>query len=351
MMVRKETDQMIESQARDWLVRFVEDDPSRAERQALAAWRKADRRHENAYLRAEGLWRDLAGWGELAELEPLDDMILRERVVAFAQAAGARLRQLVPVPAGLRVGAVVAVLVMIVGIGFLFEGQAIWPSDQMTTQVAEISDIDLPDGSLVTLGARSKIEVDFTDTERRVVLVAGEAFFSVTKDPARPFYVSAGETLVRVVGTKFEVRRGAGRVRIAVAEGIVEVSGRDETALVEPSGRPITKTTLTAGQQIVAMRGFQLQPVREISESAPGAWREGRLVYVDATLAEVIADANRYFDSRIEFAAPELADLRLTASFRTDQIEEMIDTVATALPLSVDRSRPGIILLEKALTQ
>ncbi|HWK73732.1 MAG TPA: FecR domain-containing protein, partial [Povalibacter sp.] len=67
-----------------------------------------------------------------------------------------------------------------------------------------------------------------------------------------------------------------------------------------------------------------------------GAWRSGRLVYVDARLMDVIADVNRYYDGRIELDAPQVGDLRLTVAFRTDQIDRMLDMLTRALPIQVE---------------
>jgi transmembrane sensor len=65
----------------------------------------------------------------------------------------------------------------------------------------------LPDGSFVELKGNARIAVEYTSNLRRVVLVQGEAYFSVQEDPARPFIVLAGEIEVRAVGTAFSVQR------------------------------------------------------------------------------------------------------------------------------------------------
>lgn len=335
---------MIEDQARDWLIRIRAGTPSGKECEAFDAWRSADPRHEAAIRNVETLWTNLGTWDELAKMEPLDAFTLREHIVGLATGVAEHIRRLAPRPA---IGFSVAALAVavIIGLNMMRTAPVNLPMQQVTTQVAEIRDVTLPDSTVVTLGAKSTMEVVYTVDERRVMLASGDAFFSVVKDPDRPFFVIAGETSVRVIGTKFDVHIGPQLVRVSVLEGVVEVTQPTAEGGIQ-SGSPARSTqVLKAGQQITASRQGILEAVRDIGVSQPGAWRSGRLVYVDASLVEVIADANRYFDGRIELGSPELADLRLTASFRTDQIDQMIKMVATALSMSVDSTVPGVVVL------
>ncbi len=91
------------------------------------------------------------------------------------------------------------------------------------TGVAELREVILPDGSSASLDASSAIAVDYEGTGRRITLLAGEAFFQVTRDAQRPFSVAAGEVSVVVTGTAFSVRKTASTVDVAVQSGTVEV--------------------------------------------------------------------------------------------------------------------------------
>jgi transmembrane sensor len=185
----------------------------------------------------------------------------------------------------------------------------------------------------VTLGAQSRLSYTFTDAARRVTLSGGDAFFAVTKAPARPFYVIAGNVQVRVLGTQFEVRQRSDEVSVAVAEGVVEVKSADNTHI------------LRRGEGLVASRSRTPSSVHGVDTADLGAWRTGRLVYDDVELRDVIADANRYIHDRIVIADPALAGIRVTTSFRTSQVDGMIETLESALPIEVERQRDGEILL------
>src|SRR6202040_1387699 len=91
------------------------------------------------------------------------------------------------------------------------------------TAIGGIAAISMKDGSTVTLNTNSEIRVALNETERRVDLERGEAFFEVAKDHNRPFIVRVGDQRVIAVGTKFSVRREPNHVRVVVTEGRVRL--------------------------------------------------------------------------------------------------------------------------------
>ena len=332
----------IEAAARRWVVLLSSETVAGRDRAAFEAWVAADPRHGPAYDELERVWLGAE------QLTHLRDYARPEDLERFAVGRGGgwmrRLGEILGRPsalAGALATAAVAVLLAIVLTGPV--DVVAPPAGGYVTETAEIRDITLADGSEVTLGARSRIDVDFSASERRVTLTSGEAFFSVTSDPARPFFVVADQAVVRVVGTRFEVRRAADRVRVAVAEGIVEITV-EET----PADAPLAPaaTVLSAGQQLVAVRDRPVEPVRAIDSTTPGAWREGRLYYEDASLIEVISDANRYYEGQIRLATDAIGDLSITGSFRTDRIESMLATLEQILPVEAERDQAGRVLLK-----
>lgn len=207
------------------------------------------------------------------------------------------------------------------------------------TGKAEIREIVLQDGSVITLGAASALDVAFTATERRVTLSAGEAFFDVREDAARPFMVVADNTLVRVLGTKFDVNLGEGAVDIAVLEGRVEVI-RPEGALDAIRDADV-KHVLTAGQKVAASKTGRVQPVETVESENVAAWRRGELIWVDKPVREIIADLNRYSDAPIRLSDPALADQEYTLAIRADDLTGGVETLAAALGVTVHAGSDG----------
>lgn len=214
-------------------------------------------------------------------------------------------------------------------------------TEHYATDIAEVREIALPDGSRMTLGGQSRAEIHFDGDRRQVALHEGEAFFSVTRDADRPFFVSVGGNAVRVVGTQFDVQRGNAQVRIGVLEGVVEVVPQADAKSV-----PVAATrVLTAGQGVSASLQGELGATHATDAAAAGEWRKGRRVYIDAPLREIVADMNRYSRRPIVIADPLLGDLQLTVSFRVSQPQQMLGSLEIALPVLVDRDDPERIVL------
>ena len=256
----------------------------------------------------------------------LGEPTVRERLVGVLRA-----------PRWTAVAGGAAAVVLVVWLGFSLDAFSfLRRPTQVATQVAEVRETTLPDGTRVVLGAESQLSFDVTGTGRQAAVVGGDAYFAVSRDPARPFTVSSGDVQVRVVGTEFEIRRRSDEVSVAVAEGTVDVSRTDA------SGGAIVR--LERGEALTARHGGA-SAVRAIEPTDVAAWRSGRLVYDNAELRDVVADANRYARSRIVIADVQLTGLRVTTSFRTSQVEGMIETLQAALPLVAEREANGDIVL------
>lgn len=215
-----------------------------------------------------------------------------------------------------------------------------------TTEIAELQRIPLEDGSVMTLGPASRAEIQLGARERRVTLIEGEAFFDVAPDADRPFIVDAGETSARAIGTAFDVRRDGDSVRVAVAEGVVRVRTHATLPLIA------TSLEIGSGSQAETFEGAAwLRPapatVSNIAPEAAGAWREGHLSYVDAALSSLVADLNRYYAPGVRLAEPELGHVRLTASFRTDDLDALLAALPLVAPVSIVRRADGEIIIAR----
>jgi transmembrane sensor len=313
----------VNAQAAEWWSRVRLVEPEARVQAAFERWRAANPEHAAAFERAEGLWRDLGGIGAL----PGGECLLQETSrLAEAPARRFASARRVWIPAALAAGlAALAVTAL---------APRLLPGEAYSTQTAEVRELKLPDGSAVTLGARSRIDVDFDDGHRRVSLMGGEAYFDVRKEAARPFVVQAGAATVRVLGTRFNVRRGAQQTDIEVLEGAVEVLQGDAPA-----------QRLQAHQR-VTLKPAGLPVVESIeAAAAAGDWRSGRLSYDGMPLVEVVADVNRYYPPGITLAADNLAELKVTTAFEVGQVGLMIESLTVALPLLAERRADGHVVL------
>lgn len=301
---------VIDEEAARWVVRRDGPDWSVSDQAALEAWLAIDRRHRGAFLRAQ------AGW---AALDRASVLAADGRPAPSVRAAPSRRMFLragfgsVGVAAAAAVGAVLVTR----GSGVLY-----------STAVGEVREVPLDDGSRLMINTGSQVRVDYERRQRLLKLEAGEAWFEVAKDPRRPFTVASGPASVTAIGTAFSVRRRDSGVEVLVTEGVVSVRPRRSRA----------KTVkVAAGQRIyIGEQGGMAAPqfaVAEIDRAL--AWRSGQIVLEGDTLAEAVAEFNRYNARKIVFDDPSLAGERLVGWFRTNEPESFAKAAAGMLGLAV----------------
>lgn len=340
----------LEAEAAEWFTTMHSGEVGFETRERFEAWLHSDRAHKITYREFEQIYRDLDFVAARAGIDL--DAALGRKFFAWTSLLPDWLTT--PLAGG---GAIVTGMVTAAFIAFVMipsevvgpMGAPLVAEPDYVTQIAEIRELTLEDGSVVTLGAKSRIDTEFTATRRQVTLLEGEAFFDVAQDPLRPFFVAAQDTLVRVVGTKFDVKRSADVVHISVLEGVVEVMKPNdiEEAIASADTGDIEKQILTAGERVSAARRVDLPQVRQVEQLEPGSWRQGRLAYEDASLAEIVADLNRYYDRSIRIASSDVGDLRSTLAFQTTDIDQFFDVMSAIHPIEVHKPLTGDIVVRR----
>jgi transmembrane sensor len=322
----------VEDEAADWLARR-EAGLTAEEQAAFSQWLLANPRHADAAKRLELAWRLM----RRPRFSGQADAVLEAIAVKVARRKRFQHR-LWTAGGGLAVAAALA-------LAFLPGAPA--PEAARTAALpASVSNQPerhtLADGSVVELNAGGEIAVAFTPGRRDVRLVRGRAHFTVTKDPARPFVVTAGAVSVRAVGTAFAVRFEPEQVGVAVTEGRVAVE-----STVAQTAVPIY---LGAGHGISVP-----VPARpgQVSESAgqPGepptaqAWTGLRLEFTDTPLSEAVELFNGQNQVQLALGDAQLADLRISGIFRADDPEGFSRLLEDSAGLRVNRLADGRIEL------
>lgn len=326
------------------------------EQEEFRAWQALDPRHGVEFARLEGVWLRYDGVRSSPVLQAMTAQLDRRAAKLGTKRRSRRLWYV-----GLAAAAAIAV-----GVGLGWQRLADAEKASSTPSYAVLAGsgnrLQLEDGSIAVLRADSEIRSEFTPAERRVVLVRGEAHFSVTKNPARPFIVQAGGASVRAVGTAFNVRLGAQKVEVLVTEGTVQVTDRPPPAATAATPVPAPAAPLplvTAGERAVLDRepAPGASPRIAVRTAAPAeieqtlGWQSTRLVF-DRTPLPVAVDAfNRYTEPnegvRLIIADPALADRRLGGTFRTTNVDGFVRLLEQSADVRVER-REGEIILRSA---
>ena len=197
------------------------------------------------------------------------------------------------------------------------------------TAIGDVRDVTLEDGSVITLNTDTELAVTYSAKERRVELAHGQALFTVIKG-ARPFVVEAAGSETRALGTVFEVFLGPEDVGVTLIGGSVSVL--PQVAGQEDAGEERAGTVLTPGDRLV-LRGGAIASLSQVDTDAALAWQTGILQFRDVTLAEAIAELNRYSETKLRVDDPALAAEHLSGAFPAGDQEMFAETLKLYLPV------------------
>ena len=197
------------------------------------------------------------------------------------------------------------------------------------TAVGERRSLALPDGSRLELDSGSSVDIDFTDSRRRLVLYGGRIFVTVTPDRNRPFFVESGGGTTRALGTAFAVGKEGDGVDVVVAEHAVRVAypGEESGPSVE----------VQAGSQVSYAPQTGLEAPHPVNLGSQTAWRRGLFLFNNRPLGAVVAEMERYRRGKIVIADDALKHLPVTGIFETGDTDSLLDAVSSALPVQVHR--------------
>lgn len=325
-MSGSDTGKQIDARAADFVIQADHGPLAAADQASLDAWLEEDIRHLGAYTRA------LAVFSQAKRAKALGPQFDPDtfRDYADLDAASSNRRTF------LRYGSLAAAATLLLAV--------VWQAIPLggtshATEFGQIRTVSLEDGSQVTLNTETRITVHIDGKMRRVVLKQGEAFFEVTRDPARPFIVDAGEATAKVVGTKFSVSRLASEpVEVMVKEGSVEVgdvfSANAIPVLVKANTRVI----------VPERDSYMVQELSPADLDRRLTWRHGMLSFENTPLVQAVQAFSRYSRLDIEIRGSEIAAEPITGYFASDSPLIFAETVAEILHLQLRRSGNAIVL-------
>ena len=198
--------------------------------------------------------------------------------------------------------------------------------------------IILPDGSTVFLAPESRISYsnNFDSVSTRDIYLSGEAFFSVVRNPERPFRVFSNEIITKVLGTSFTVRsfENDSVIQITVKTGKVSVySQTNSNSSKEIASKKLGGILLTSNQQLVYAKTDQtFQKI--IAESptiiAPEVLNQ-KTAYEDVPLEEVFSQLSKAYGIDIIYDSEILKNCTVTADIRNETFYHQLDLVCQAV--------------------
>jgi transmembrane sensor len=324
-------DDQLAQEAAHWCMRLHEQSCTEDDHAAFRLWLEADPRHAEEYQAMLGIW-------SLSEQLPRSPKFTppeHANLAAPTRTDSRRRRR----PA-LRAAAALLLALPLAGYGGWFLG---WlpNSYQHYQSTAQVLPISLPDGSELELNLNTRLSFSNYSDQRRANLEQGEAYFEVKHDPQQPFVVQAGDSSVTVTGTRFNVLRYRDNVVVTVTEGSVRVRTSPQSG----------DSNITSGMQASYRQGDPLPHTRSVDTSKALAWRAGKLILDDLSLAQALPLINRYLDTPLELADGAAANLRIGGIYNTHELAGIIDILPQVLPIQISRTAEGRLLIKSRYAQ
>ncbi|RON25141.1 peptide ABC transporter substrate-binding protein [Pseudomonas brassicacearum] len=298
----------VRDDAARWFVRMQEPAVDVVEYRRFEAWLGEHPQHRKEFEVLQGLWTAA-------------DLVPAARLQALCENPPARKTR----QSWVRYAVAASVVTVALGLG-LFSGlhHPAPYTAEYSTALGERRHVALPDGSIIDMNSRSRLQVNFEKERRGVELIEGEAMFSVEHDTSRPFVIDAGNGQVTVTGTRFDVRRDLSETRVAVEQGTVKVQGQ---------GADFVSLSAGLGTRIDAQG--TVATAYAVNPAELTAWRSGKLVFNNASLSEVAAEVSRYREKPLTVGSDKVGNLRLTSVFKSDNTDALLKALPSILPVAV----------------
>lgn len=197
-----------------------------------------------------------------------------------------------------------------------------------------LKDITLPDNSIVTLDANTSLKVEFYDNKREVFLSKGKAFFSISSNKEKPFYVRTDNIDVKVLGTQFEVVNNKD-FKVNVKEGKVRVSNKNDKLLA----------LLTKEQSLSLDNNFHINSIKNSSSNDMALWSKGEFNFKEVSLKDVIKEFLKYEDIKITIDDDSLGNLLITGKFSSKEFDKLLSSLPLIHPVEVINKQDSIVII------
>ncbi len=318
----------IRLEAAQWVVQLDAPAGLAADRAAFEAWRDQGPEYEVAFEREAAAWERL---DRLRALAPRAEAPNADLLASADKRSPVWKMDGLNAKGWARAAAVVGALGMVAA-GVV----SATASTAYATAIGERRVIVLSDNSRIELNTNSKVLVRYRKGAREVRLVRGEALFAASPD-ARPFIVTAAGTQLETSdAAQIAVRVKGDVAAVTVRSGAVDVDLKD-------SDRESRQSAGVAA--VYTPAGGRVQRVSAAEIDRALAWRQGGIALNGQTLAQAVAEFNRYNRQRISVDEASVSGLRLAGYFQSTEPGSFVAAVTNTFPVRATRDAEGVIHL------
>ncbi|WP_303922473.1 FecR family protein [Draconibacterium sediminis] len=230
-----------------------------------------------------------------------------------------------------------AVLIILLGFQFYFNRHKSKPGTDIKnyytsviTEEGQRSKVILPDSSIVWLNSSTTLSYHENDLEKeRRVHLSGEAFFQVSKNAEKPFFVQNEQLVVKVLGTEFDVEAypETGEINVVLESGSVQLNHAKNTSFnyqLKPG--EIAKFDLAQNSLNIA----------DIDVAKFSSWKNGVLIFQNDPMKEVIEKLERWYNVEVEIRDEEVYNSIFTGTITNEGYEQIFRLIDFTCPVNCE---------------
>lgn len=213
----------------------------------------------------------------------------------------------------------------------------IWTT--LKTDYGKLEEVTLPDGSLVFLNSNSSVKFDkaLTNSSIREVWLEGEAYFEITENPKKgkkQFIVHAGNALVEVLGTSFNVYHRKNFTEVALESGSVNFQHKSkshENYIMKP-------------RDVIRMTNNKIERFNEVDLALYTSWKEYKLKLKKTPMTKVINALRDNFGYEVTVKNKSILDRKLTATIPVEDVDILLEALREIYQLEIKKEGKNIYI-------
>lgn len=234
-------------------------------------------------------------------------------------------------------GKVAASIILLIGLsisGYLiYNNFSQTKFSEISTQ-NKIEEVKLPDGSIITLNHNSTIKFpENFSGKTRIIEFNGEAFFSIEKNPNKPFIIKTNNAKVKVLGTSFNVKSNKNNIIVNVKTGKVQLSGINKKSI-----------KLTAGEE-GKIKNNEISKSKEFNKNYL-SWKTKTFVFNNIKLSKVLSEISKAYHTEIIPETEEIGEISFSSTLNNLQIDVLLDVICSPENLTYTK-KDGKIIISK----
>jgi len=288
-----------------WLIRLRDPACTRQDRKQFEAWLSADEAHAREYHSLLAIWT--ASGDVPPSFPPPQSGRISIRNIRFSRLISLALLLL-------------SVLLLAWYTGWLPSSYDTYTNEKRTRQVI------LPDGSEAQLGTNTSFAFLRFRGHGEIRFSRGEALFGVNDDTTAALEVVVGGNRVTAPGAEFNIWYDGDRAVVTPVSGSLRIQG--------PRANRVT-LLLSVGEQARFSKAAPVPQVNRADLERTLAWRQGKLILSDTSLADALPLINRYLNEPLRLGDEASARVRIGGIFSIGDMEALVRALPRMAPVRV----------------